>query len=151
VEEAACAKAASGYTYARREPDRTALYQVLQQHLLTFEQEWTDKSDGRTLPSFVTEEPHKFLDCGILARGFAHLYCDTCHEHYAVAFSCKARAVCPSCLGRRMHDSWRALPLGFAFGLCPTLNCVANCDCLLGWFACCDFGLDVLVARCLGW
>ena len=115
MEAEACAKAASGYTYARREPERTALYQVLQQHLLTFEQEWTDKSDGRTLPSFVTEEPHKFLDCGILARGFAHLYYDTCHEHYAVAFSCKARAVCPSCLGRRMsegafHLTERVLP-----------------------------------------
>jgi hypothetical protein len=37
---------------------------VLQQHLLTFEQEWTDKSDGRTLPNFVTDELHDFLCCG---------------------------------------------------------------------------------------
>jgi hypothetical protein len=71
---------------------------------LTFEQQWTDEASGRTLPRFVTEELHKFLDCGILARGFAHLYCDACHEHYAVAFSCKARAVCPSCVGRRMSE-----------------------------------------------
>ena len=104
MEGAACAQAATGYTYARREPEKTALYQVLQRHLLTFEQLWTDKSDGRTLPRFVTEELHRFLDCGILARGFAHLFCKTCHEHYAVAFSCKARAVCPSCLGRRMSE-----------------------------------------------
>ena len=34
---AACAKPATGYTYARREPEKTALYQVLQNHLLTFE------------------------------------------------------------------------------------------------------------------
>jgi hypothetical protein len=100
VEAAACAKPATGYTYARREPEKTALYQVLREHLLTFEQEWTDKSDGRTLPAFVTEELHKFLDCGILARGFAHLFCKTCHEHYVVPLSCKARAVCPSCFGR---------------------------------------------------
>jgi hypothetical protein len=104
VEAAACAQAATGYTYARRESEKTALYQVLQRHLLTFEQQWTDEASGRTPPRFVTEELHKFLDCGILARGFAHLYCDTCHEHYAVAFSCKARAVCPSCLGRRMCE-----------------------------------------------
>jgi hypothetical protein len=78
---------------------------VLQRHLLTFEQQWTDEASGDTLPRFVTEELHKFLDCGILARGFAHLFCKTCHEHYAVAFSCKARAVCPSCLGRRMSES----------------------------------------------
>ena len=126
MEAAACAKPATGYTYARREPERTALFQVLQQHLLTFEQEWTDKSDGRTLPSFVTRryatlgptrpatspralrarpsELHGFMGCGILGRGFAHLFCKTCREHYAVAFSCKARAVCPSCLGRRMNE-----------------------------------------------
>ena len=102
--EAACVQAATGYTYARRETEKTALYQVLQRHLLTFEQQWTDEASGRTLPRFVIEELHEFLDCGILAQGFAHLYCDTCHEHYAVAFSCKARAVCPSCLGRRMSE-----------------------------------------------
>ena len=103
MEAAACAKPATGYTYARREPEKTALFQVIQQHLLTFEQEWTDKSDGRTLPSFVTEELHDFLGCGILARGFAQLFCPTCHERYVVAWSCKGRAFCPSCGGRRMN------------------------------------------------
>ena len=58
---AGCARPATGYTYARRETEKTALFQVLQQHLLTFEQEWTDKSEGRTLPSFVTDELHDFL------------------------------------------------------------------------------------------
>jgi hypothetical protein len=62
VEAAACTKPTTGYTYARREPEKTALFQVLQEHLLTFEQEWTDKSDGHTLPNFVTEEPHGFLE-----------------------------------------------------------------------------------------
>ena len=90
--------------YSRRQPEKTALYKVLQQHLLTFEQEWTDQASGRTLPKFVTDELHGFMDCGILGRGFAHLYCDGCREHHVVAFSCKARAVCPSCLGRRMSE-----------------------------------------------
>jgi hypothetical protein len=90
--------------YTRRQPEKTALYQVVQQHLLTFEQQWTDQADGRTLPKFVTDELHGFMDCGILGRGFAHLFCDTCGEHHLVAFSCKARAVCPSCLGRRMSE-----------------------------------------------
>jgi hypothetical protein len=76
----------------------------MQEHLLTFEQQWTDEASGRTLPMFVTDELHKYLDCGILGRGFAHLYCDSCGEHHVVAFSCKARAVCPSCLGRRMPE-----------------------------------------------
>jgi hypothetical protein len=91
-------------TYIRRQPEKTALYQVLQQHLLTFEQQWTDEANGRTLPKFVLEELHGFMSCGILAKGFAHLYCDSCGEHHVVAFSCKARAVCPSCLGRRMSE-----------------------------------------------
>ena len=90
--------------YTRRQPEKTALYQVVQQHLLTFEQEWTDAASGRTLPKFVTDELHGYMACGILGRGFAHLFCDGCHEHHAVAFSCKTRAVCPSCLGRRMSE-----------------------------------------------
>src|SRR5450631_2909900 len=103
MEAAACAKPATGFTYARREPEKTALFQVLQQHLLTFEQDWTDKSDGRTLPSFVTDELHEFLGCGILARGLAQLFCPTCRERFVVAWSCKGRGFCPSCGGRRMN------------------------------------------------
>jgi len=103
MEAAACARPATGYTYARREPEKTALFRVLQQHLLTFEQEWSDKSDGRTLPSFVTEELHDFMGCGVLARGFAQFLCKTCHERYVVAWSCKGRGFCPSCGGRRMN------------------------------------------------
>jgi hypothetical protein len=94
----------SGPTYIRRQPEKTALYQVLQRHLLTFEQQWTDEANGRTLPKFVLDELRGFMSCGILARGFAHLYCARCGEHHVVAFSCKARAVCPSCLGRRMSE-----------------------------------------------
>jgi hypothetical protein len=100
----ACAKPATGYTYARREPEKTALYQVMQRHPLTFEQQWTAEASGRTLPKFVTDELHGYMACAILGRGFAHLLCKTCHEHHAVAFSCKARATCPSCLGRRMNE-----------------------------------------------
>jgi hypothetical protein len=77
--------APAGPVYSRRQPEKTALCKVMQEHLLTFEQEWTDKSDGRTLPTFVTEELHAFMSCGILGRGFAHLFCKTCREHHAVA------------------------------------------------------------------
>jgi hypothetical protein len=79
MEAAACVQPTTGYTYARREPDKAALYQVFQQHLLAFEQERTDKSDSRTLPGFVTIDLHDFLYCGIIARGFAQLLCKTCH------------------------------------------------------------------------
>jgi len=70
VEAAARVQPASaGPVYTRRQPEKTALFQVLQQHLLAFEQQWTDAASGRTLPKFVTEELHKYLHCGILARG----------------------------------------------------------------------------------
>ena len=46
-------------------------------------------------PSFVP------LRC-LLCRGFARLRCDGCAETRLVAFCCKGRGFCPSCLGRKM-------------------------------------------------
>jgi hypothetical protein len=43
--------------------------------------QWTDEGSGRALPKFVTEELRGFLNCGILARGFAHLFCDARFGH----------------------------------------------------------------------
>ena len=104
MEAAARAQPSSaGPVYTRRQPEKTALYQVMQRHLLTFEQQWTDEASGRTLPTFVTEELHGYMSCGILGRGFAHLFCHTCHEHHVVAFSCKAR-VPASCEVKKSHE-----------------------------------------------
>ena len=105
MEAAAHAQAASASpAYSRRQPEKTALYQVGRQHLLTFKQQWTDQANGRTLPKFVLDELHGFMACGILGRNLPHLYCEACREHHVVAFSCKSRAVCPSCLGRSMSE-----------------------------------------------
>ena len=43
-----------------------------------------------------------YLDCGILARGFARVRCGQCGHDFLIAFSCKGRGVCPSCNARRM-------------------------------------------------
>jgi len=59
----------TGAVYARRQPEKTSLYRVVQENLLTFEQQWTDEASGRTLPKFVTAELHGFMSCGILGRG----------------------------------------------------------------------------------
>jgi hypothetical protein len=72
--------------YQRRRPETTALYRTMQEHLATFEQQWSDPTEGRSLPRFVTEELRGFLSCGVLARGFAQLFCDTCRERHLVAF-----------------------------------------------------------------
>ena len=57
------------------------------------------------LPQFVRNEFERYLDCGILCRGFALLKCETCHEQRLVAFSCKGRSLCSSCTGRRMAQT----------------------------------------------
>ena len=88
--------------FSGRQPETTGLYRVMQGHLGTFEQSWTDEGEGGTLPRFVLEELRGFLDCGIPQKGFAHLYCDKCRTRHLVAFSCKGRGFCPSCGGRRM-------------------------------------------------
>ena len=46
-----------------------------------------------------------FLGCRILAHGFARARCDACGHDFLIAFSCKGRAVCPSCNTRRMAET----------------------------------------------
>jgi fibro-slime domain-containing protein len=57
---------------------------------------------GVKLPKHAKKELDAYLDCGLLCRGFARLKCDQCAESRLVAFSCKGRGFCPSCMGRRM-------------------------------------------------
>jgi len=45
-----------------------------------------------------------YLDCGILAHGFARARCGDCGHTVVIAFSCKGRGVCPSCNSRRMAE-----------------------------------------------
>ena len=57
---------------------------------------------GFGLPRYVERELERYLECGILGRGFARVRCDACRREILVAFSCKSRAICPSCTARRM-------------------------------------------------
>jgi len=93
-----------GRAYARRQPEKTPLYQVFQRHLSAFERMWSDTESGGCLPKFVTGELQGFLRCGILAYGFAQMHCERCRKRHLVAFSCKGRGFCPSCMGRRMNE-----------------------------------------------
>ncbi len=90
--------------YRRREPESTPLYRVLAKHLSTFLAE-ADAGHSSGLPAFVRRELAAFLDCGVLARGFARVRCTCCGDDLLVAFSCKGRGICPSCGGRRMADT----------------------------------------------
>jgi hypothetical protein len=89
-------------TYERRRPQESTLYQVVQDNLETLYGAVDDGAVKIALPRFVKKELEGYLDCGVLCRGFARLRCDGCAETRLVAFSCKGRGFCPSCLGRKM-------------------------------------------------
>jgi Transposase zinc-binding domain len=54
------------------------------------------------VPKHAKKELEAYLDCGLLCRGFARLRCEGCDQRRLVAFNCKGRGFCPSCMGRRM-------------------------------------------------
>jgi Transposase zinc-binding domain len=87
--------------YERHRPEDTLLYRTVQAHWRTFLAEVSGGAEPE-LPRFVLEEVEAFLKCGILAHGFLRVVCDECHDNRLVAFSCKRRGFCGSCLGRRM-------------------------------------------------
>ena len=53
--------------YTRRQPERTTLFRVLQEHWATFVARAEESGSG--LPSFVREEVEAFLRCGLPQRG----------------------------------------------------------------------------------
>jgi hypothetical protein len=78
---------------------------VVREQLETFlEAARARSAHGRGLPAYVERELRAYVDCGILARGFARVRCSDCGFERLVAFSCKA-GVCPSCSARRMEDT----------------------------------------------
>jgi len=52
----------------------------------------------------VEREFEAYLGCGDPERGFAWLECVDCSDAVLVPFSCKGRAFCPACCGRRMAE-----------------------------------------------
>ncbi|MFN0009256.1 MAG: transposase zinc-binding domain-containing protein [Planctomycetota bacterium] len=88
-------KGGTGHARQRREPEGSVLYRVLREHLTTFFAD-ADEGLGSGLPRFVQREVRRYLDCGILACGFARVHCSNCNKDELVAFSCKGRGFCPS-------------------------------------------------------
>ena len=88
--------------YERRKPEQTVLYQVVRDNIGDF-RDMLDEA-GRSLPQFVDDEFTKFLGCGVLGQGFVRCHCGNCGYDRVVAFSCKCRGICGSCIGRRMAD-----------------------------------------------
>jgi hypothetical protein len=90
--------------YQPRVPAQGVLYQAVRDHLELFRAHAARVSGGDDLPRFIQEEFEGFLRCGFLAGGFARFQCEGCGLDRLVPFSCKGRAVCPSCGGRRRAE-----------------------------------------------
>ena len=88
----------------RTSHDCHVLHQVVREHFETFLAQAADLRDGEGLPGFVEQEFRDFLQCGALGGGFARFRCTGCGFDRLVPFSCKGRAFCPSCGGRRMAE-----------------------------------------------
>lgn len=56
------------------------------------------------LPDYVKKEFYEYLGCGVLAKGFLRLQCESCKHERLLPFSCHGRGFCPSCGGRRMSE-----------------------------------------------
>jgi len=73
------------FVYRRREPEKTVLYQTVQEHLDTFLARLA--GEGESLPGYVESAFEAYLDCGMLQKGFARFYCGECGHSRLVAFS----------------------------------------------------------------
>ena len=81
------------------------LHRVVREHLESLLAECAARSaTGCGYPAHVEAEFRRYLDCGLLANGFLRVHCDACNTDELVAFSCKGRGLCPSCIGRRMSE-----------------------------------------------
>lgn len=106
LDTATVATATTPRRYERRAPETSPLYRVVKDHLVVLlEHARIHSEHGAGYPRFVEREFERFLDCGLLCRGFVRVRCDTCAAERLVAFSCKTRGFCPSCTTRRMAET----------------------------------------------
>ena len=69
----------------RRRPEQTLWYRIVQAHFAT----WLDLSGGpagESPPAYVERSFRRYLECGILAHGFARAWCDTCQHEFLIAY-----------------------------------------------------------------
>lgn len=109
--------------YAPRSPESSKVFGLIQRNWLKFtaEAEVAEKLPAR----HVAKEIEEFLGCGVLAKGFLRLQCDTCKSSRLIAFSCKRRGFCPSCCGRRMNEG-AAYMVGYVFPHVPIRQWVVS-------------------------
>ncbi|MBL3601737.1 MAG: transposase zinc-binding domain-containing protein [gamma proteobacterium endosymbiont of Lamellibrachia anaximandri] len=91
--------------YHRRDPANTPLYRVMQNHLETFIALCHDDWEDESISPYAERALRRYLECGILAYGFARARCAECGYDFLVAFSSKGRGACPSCNSRHIVET----------------------------------------------
>ena len=102
---AAALEGARAAVYRRRRPERTVLYRTVQTPLATWLELTCDRRQSAAGPAPIEREFRRYLECGILANGFARARCAECGHDFLIAWSCKGRGVCPACNTRRMVET----------------------------------------------
>lgn len=90
--------------YRRRRSERTLLYCTVQNHLAT----WLALHDDGPVVVFPASLSGSFIatsNAAFLTACFARARCADCGHDFLVAYSCKGRGVCPSCIARRMVEA----------------------------------------------
>lgn len=83
--------------YRPRRPEKTVLFEVVKKHYKT----WHNKAED-PVPQYIEKEFKGYLECGILAKGFACARCEDCRQEFIIGLPCKGRGICPSCNARAM-------------------------------------------------
>ncbi len=100
------AAASPAPAYKPRNPRKTSLWRILDNHFDTFLSIYEDRFEERYgyLRPVVAKTVGRYLRCGIFDYGFARVRCPDCGEEYLLAFSCKCRSFCPSCQKKRQLE-----------------------------------------------
>jgi len=72
------------WEYRRRQPEGTVLYEAVRDHPATLLAE--AREVGLGLPRYVERDFARYLECGVLAHGFARVRCESCKNELLVAF-----------------------------------------------------------------
>jgi len=67
--------------YRRRQPEKTVLYRVIQEHFESWLLNYDNQRDEH-LPGYVECIIRKHLQCGILAYAFARARCTSCGHDF---------------------------------------------------------------------
>ena len=87
--------------YRQRRPYEQDLYQALNENLTYYLDPIQFHGNYEHLSKRQEKTFRRFLECGIVAYGFARAHCEGCGKDLIIAFSCRMRGVCPSCAAKR--------------------------------------------------